>query len=82
MPAVSQAQQRYFGMVAAGKIPKPKGMTEADVKKFAKTKRKGLPRRASRSDHAKRIAAARMSRRGSAPVGERAMAARKSAGGY
>ena len=47
------------------------------MKKFVKKKR-----RMSRGDHAKRIAAARMSRKGSAPIGERAMAARKSAGGY
>jgi predicted transcriptional regulator len=82
MPAVSQQQQKFFGMVAAGKIAKPKGMTEADVKKFARTKRKGLPKRASRGDHAKRIASARMSRKHSGPVGERMMAAKKSAGGY
>jgi hypothetical protein len=69
-------------MVAAGKIPKPKGMSEADVKKFARTKRKGLPKRASRGDHAKRIAAARLSRKHSGSVGERSMAAAKSAGGY
>lgn len=41
--AVSKAQQRYFGMVHAGVIPKPKGMKSSDVKKFAKTKHKGLP---------------------------------------
>lgn len=41
--AVSRAQQRYFGMVAAGKIPKPKGMKMKDVEKFARTKHKGLP---------------------------------------
>lgn len=43
MPAVSKAQQRFFGMVHAGKIPKPKGMKKKDVKKFAKTKHKDLP---------------------------------------
>ena len=45
MPAVSKAQQRFFGMVHAGVIPKPKGMKKKDVKKFAKTKHDGLPER-------------------------------------
>jgi hypothetical protein len=43
MPAVSQKQQEYFGMVDSGKIPKPKGMTDKQVKDFAGTSRKGLP---------------------------------------
>lgn len=42
MPATSKKQQRYFGMVHAGKIPKPKGMKKKDVLKFAKTKHKNL----------------------------------------
>ena len=33
-------------MVAAGKIAKPKGMTKAEVDKFASTKEKGLPMKA------------------------------------
>ena len=45
MPARSKAQRRFFGMVAAGIIPKPKGMTRADVEKFARTPEKGLPER-------------------------------------
>ena len=56
MPAKSQAQQRFFGMVDAyqkGELPKNKAskairraaddMTRKEVKKFAKTKHKGLP---------------------------------------
>lgn len=56
MPAKSQAQQRFFGMVDAyqkGELPKSKAsnairraaddMTRKEVKKFAKTKHKGLP---------------------------------------
>ncbi len=43
MPAKSKAQRRFFGMVAAGVIPKPKGMSMADVKKFARTPEQGLP---------------------------------------
>ncbi len=43
MPAKSKSQQRFFGMVRSGKIDKPEGMSDADVKKFAKTKHKGLP---------------------------------------
>lgn len=45
MPAKSKAQQRYFGMVRAGKIKKPKGMSDEDVEKMASTKHKGLPDR-------------------------------------
>lgn len=47
MPAVSQKQQEFFGMVAAGKAAKPKGMTMKQVKDFARTPRKGLPLRAA-----------------------------------
>lgn len=56
MPAKSQAQQRFFGMVDAyqkGELPKSKAskairraaddMTRKEVKKFASTKHKGLP---------------------------------------
>lgn len=45
MPARSVAQRRFFGMVAAGRIPKPKGMSMADVREFARTPERGLPRR-------------------------------------
>ena len=41
--AKSKAQQRYFGMVKAGKIDKPKGMSDKEVDKMASTKHKGLP---------------------------------------
>ena len=54
MPAVSKAQQRFFGMVRAaqkGEMASPSSevskaassMSRTDVKKFAKTKHKGLP---------------------------------------
>lgn len=43
MPAKSKKQQRYFGMVKAGKISKPEGMSDEDVNKMARTKHKGLP---------------------------------------
>ena len=54
MPAVSKAKQRFFGMVRAtqkGKMASPSAevskaassMSKSDVKKFAKTKHKGLP---------------------------------------
>jgi len=54
MPAVSKAQQRFFGMVRAtqkGEMENPStevaqaasSMSKSDVKKFAKTKHKGLP---------------------------------------
>jgi hypothetical protein len=38
----------YFGMVASGKIKKPKGMSKEEVDKMAKTKRKGLPLKAKK----------------------------------
>lgn len=41
--AVSRAQQRFMGMVAAGKIDPPKGLSKKEARKFAKTKHKGLP---------------------------------------
>ena len=54
MPAVSKKQQRFFGMVRAaqkGEMASPSvevskaasSMSKSDVKKFAKTKHKGLP---------------------------------------
>ena len=54
MPAVSKAQQRFFGMVRSaqkGEMASPSSevsqaassMSKSDVKKFAKTKHKGLP---------------------------------------
>ena len=54
MPAVSKAQQKFFGMVRAaqkGEMENPSSevakaassMSKSDVKKFAKTKHKGLP---------------------------------------
>lgn len=54
MPAKSKAQQRFFGMVDAykkGELDHPskaikdaaKSMTRKEIKKFAKTKHKGLP---------------------------------------
>ena len=54
MPAVSKAQQRFFGMVRAtqkGEMENPSpevakvaaSTTMSDVKKFAKTKHNGLP---------------------------------------
>ena len=54
MPAVSKAQQRFFGMVRATQkgemeAPSPEisqaaaSMSKSSVKKFAKTKHKGLP---------------------------------------
>jgi hypothetical protein len=56
MPAVSKAQQRFFGMVRAtqkGEMENPSpevakvaaSTKRSDVKKFAKTKHKGLPER-------------------------------------
>ena len=56
MPATSKAQQRFFGMVRAaqkGEMENPSSevaqaaasMSKSDVKKFAKTKHKGLPER-------------------------------------
>lgn len=48
MPAKSKAQQRFFGAELArrraGKKTRTK-MTEAQLKEFAETKRKGLPTR-------------------------------------
>jgi len=57
MPAVSQKQQEFFGMVSSGKIPRPKGMTDEQVDHFAKTSRKGLPKRNNARRH--KIAAIR-----------------------
>ena len=60
MPAVSKAQQRFFGMVRAaqkGEMKNPSSevaqaassMSKSDVKKFAKTKHKGLPEKKKKS---------------------------------
>lgn len=46
MPAVSQRQQRFFGGIKGGSIPKPEGMSEKTVDDFARTKRAGLSERA------------------------------------
>ncbi len=46
MPSVSASQQRYFGAIKGGAIPKPKGMTDQVVDEFASTPRTGLPERA------------------------------------
>lgn len=43
MPAKSQAQQRFFGAIKGGEIPKPRGLSDKVVDEFAGTKRKGLP---------------------------------------
>ncbi len=45
MPAKSKKQQQFFGMVEAGKIEKPSGMSKQDVKDFASTSTKKLPTR-------------------------------------
>lgn len=47
--AVSKSQQRYMGMVAAGKIDAPKGLSKSEARKFAKTKHDGLPETVSES---------------------------------
>ncbi len=47
--AVSKAQQRFMGMIAAGKIDAPKGLSKKEARKFAKTKHDGLPERVSES---------------------------------
>lgn len=59
MPAKSQSQQRFFGMVLAAKRGKKqtspaiakaaKGMSAKSVKDFAQTKRKDLPEKVSES---------------------------------
>lgn len=45
MPAKSKAQQHYFGMIEGGARPRPKGMSAKQVKDFASTPTKGLPKR-------------------------------------
>lgn len=47
--AVSKSQQRFMGMVAAGKIDPPKGLSKKEARKFAKTKHDGLPERVTES---------------------------------
>ena len=69
MPAVSKAQQRFFGMVRAtqkGEMENPSSevaqaassMSKSDVKKFAKTKHKGLPEKKKIKEAAMAIPAA------------------------
>ncbi len=43
MPSVSRSQQRYFGAIKGGSIPRPKGMRDKVVDEFAHTSLKGLP---------------------------------------
>lgn len=57
MPAVSKAQQRMFGMIAAGKKPMPKGMTREQVDHFASTPTKGLPEHSAGHEAARRVIA-------------------------
>lgn len=49
MPPRSKKQQRFFGAELKrrreGKKPRVKGMSTAEVRKMAHTKRKGLPAR-------------------------------------
>jgi len=61
MPATSQAQQRFMGMVLARKRGKRVGsarvakaaasMTEESAKEFASTKRKRLPKKTAREKY-------------------------------
>jgi hypothetical protein len=60
MPATSKAQRRFFGMVAAGKAPRPKGMSDSQIEHFASTPEKGLPTRAN--NRRRKIAAIRAGR--------------------
>lgn len=48
MPSTTKRQQRFFGMVEGGELPKPAGMTDEQVKEFASTPTKDLPERAPR----------------------------------
>jgi len=68
MPAVSKAQQRFFGMVRAtqkGEMASPSSevskaatsMSKSDVKKFAKTKHKGLPNKVEVEEESKKCKA-------------------------
>ena len=65
MPAKSKAQQRFFGMVRAaqkGEMDSPSAevskaassMSKSDVKKFAKTKHKGLPNKVEVEEESKK----------------------------
>jgi len=56
MPAKSQAQQKLFGMIHAGKKPRPNGMSAAQVEHMASTRRKGLPKHAEKSARRRKIA--------------------------
>ena len=68
MPAKSKAQQRFFGMVRAAQkgemaSPSPEvskaasSMSKSDVKKFAKTKHKGLPNKVEVEEESKKCKA-------------------------
>ena len=68
MPAKSKAQQRFFGMVRAAQkgemeAPSPEvskaasSMSKSDVKKFAKTKHKGLPNKVEVKEESKKCKA-------------------------
>jgi len=51
MPSVSQAQQRFFGAELARKRAGKRTrttMTESQIEDFARTKRRGLPKRSRR----------------------------------
>lgn len=56
MPATSKAQRRYFGMVHAGKKPRPEGMSKEAVEHMASTKEKGLPKHAAKAARRRKIA--------------------------
>ncbi len=43
MPSKSKAQQRFFGAIKGGAIPRPAGMSDKVVDEFARTRRTGLP---------------------------------------
>lgn len=44
MPAISVKQRKFFGAIEGGAIPRPAGMTGQQVKDFASTSEKGLPK--------------------------------------
>ncbi len=83
MPAVSQAQQEKMGAELErrkeGKKPMIPSMNTGQVREFASTPRTGLPARAAHRDAAKKLAAARVSRRQNGPAAARGVAARRSA---
>ncbi len=66
MPAVSKSQQSLMGMVHAykkGELKKPSGkvkkvashISDKDAKDFAKTKRKGLPKKVKKESFEERL---------------------------